>query len=272
MINALSIDLEDWFCANNFDHIIKREDWSKYETKIVANTRRILKLLNKNKIEATFFVLGWIAERFPFLIEEIQQDGHEIATHGYFHQKITEITPMEFEQDLQLALSVTKKITDLNIIGFRAPSFTITKKTLWTIEILSRNGIKYDSSIFPIMFHPDYGIPNASLEVFSLGDNLIEFPLSCVEFLGIRIPCSGGGYFRLFPYPITKFLLKQCNREDRPAIFYLHPWEIDPHLPKLKLPLLKKFRHYNNLEKTYSRFNQLLKDFEFTSIKKVLSL
>lgn len=271
MKNAISIDLEDWFCANNLSNTIKKEEWDKQELRVVNNTDRLLNLLNKYNINATFFVLGWIAEHVPYLITKIEENGHEIATHGYSHSLITEITPEFFDSDIEKALAVTQKLVNQKIKGFRAPSFTITKKTMWAIEILSKHGIEYDSSVFPVGFHPDYGISDAPLSVYNISENLVEVPLSVIEFFGKRIPCSGGGYFRLFPYCFTKLLIKKCNKAGRPVIFYLHPWEIDPGQPRVKLPFFKKIRHYNNLNKTFNRLEKLFKDFEFVPIKEILN-
>lgn len=272
MKNAISIDLEDWFSVYNLSHVIKREDWDRCEIRVEKNTKRILDLLDRYKTKATFFVLGWIAEKTPELIVEIENQGHEIATHGYSHTLLTEMTAETFDEDLKKALSVTNKIVKQEILGFRAPSFSLTGKTMWAADILTKNGIKYDSSIFPINFHPDYGIPGAQLDIHQLDNSLIEVPLSCAEIFGTRIPCSGGGYFRIFPYPVTRFLLDRCNKQGRPVIFYLHPWELDPDQPRQKLPWLKGFRHYYNLGKTYSRLEKLLNDFEFTTIRDTINL
>ena len=272
MKNAMSVDLEDWFCVNSLRKVIRKDNWDKCELRVVESTQRILQLFRKHNAEATFFVLGWIAERVPDLIREVEQQGHEIATHGYSHSLLTEMTPESFEEDLQQALKLTRNCADRKILGFRAPSFTITEKTLWALDILVKNGIRYDSSIFPIGFHPDYGMRHAPLSIHELNGSIIEVPLSCVEVLGRRIPCAGGGYFRVFPYPLTKFLLKSCNSKGRPAIFYLHPWELDPEHPRVNLPWHRTFRHYWNLDKTARRLEKLLTDFEFTSIRKVLRL
>ena len=181
------------------------------------------------------------------------------------------MTPEAFEADLRRALDVTQPHVKRPILGFRAPSFTITPKTLWAVDILIRNGVKYDSSIFPISHHPDYGIADARLTIHKRGE-LIEVPMSVAEILGQRLPCSGGGYFRLTPYPATKFLMKMCNRQGRPVIFYLHPWELDADQPRVKMTLAKTFRHYINLNKTADRLERLLHDFQFSPIREVLGL
>jgi polysaccharide deacetylase family protein (PEP-CTERM system associated) len=272
MKNAMSIDLEDWFCVNNLKGAIQREDWDKCEMRVVSSTRRILDLLDKHNTQATFFTLGWIAERVPELVSDIERAGHEIATHGYSHTLLTDMTRDSFEADLKRALEVTRGCVSQTVIGYRAPSFTITSKTLWALDVLSRNGIRYDSSVFPIGYHPDYGMPGVSLSVYHHDSSLVEFPMSCAEVLGRRIPCSGGGYFRLLPYAITRRLLRRCNAQGRPVIFYLHPWEVDPGQPRVKLPPLKRFRHYCNLDKTMGRLERLLVDFEFTSVRRVIGI
>jgi len=271
MINALTFDLEDWFCVHYLEHTIK-EEWDKCEQRAARNTKTILDLLDKHNVKATFFVLGWIAERIPDLIREIDICGHEVATHGYSHTLLTRMTPESFEEDLTKAIKVTEVCMNQSILGFRAPAFSITNSNFWTLDVLIKKGIKYDSSIFPIDFHPDYGVPNGLLSIYQIRDSLIEVPLSCVEVLGKRLPCSGGAYFRMFPYPLSKLLLRKCNSQDRPFIFYLHPWEIDPELPRLSLSWFTRFRYYHNLDKTLKKLDSLLKDFQFTSIKSILGL
>ncbi len=272
MNNAISVDLEDWFCVHNLSHAIKKEDWDKCELRVVHNTRRLLQVFTERNTHATFFVLGWLAERVPELVREVEDHGHEIATHGYSHTLLTQMTPSDFEADLKMALQMTRHCTSQNIVGFRAPSFTVTPKTLWALPILAANGIRYDSSAFPISFHPDYGMPHGALSIHKIHDDVLEVPLSCAEVFGRRIPCGGGGYFRLLPYTLTKFLLRRCNRQGRPVIFYLHPWEIDPGQPRVKLPWKQRFRHYYNLDKTLGRLEKLLKDFQFTTIRTVVGL
>jgi len=271
MINALTVDVEEWFCGHILERGIRKEDWNKQELRVVRNTERLLKILSNHKTKATFFVLGWLAERVPELISEIEVEGHEIGTHGYSHVSITAMTSQDFEKDLVKALEVTRRCIKGKILGFRAPHFTVTKETIWALDILAKHGIKYDSSVFPLGLHPDYGIPDAPLSIHKLDNSLIEIPLSCVEVMGKRIPI-GGGYFRLYPYGLTKALLKRCNREGRPAVFYLHPWELDPAQPRVKLGPINTLRHYYNLDKTTERLERLLTDFRFTSIRKLLGL
>ena len=193
MLNGLSIDVEDWFCVYNLSAVIKREDWDKCESRVVKNTERILNVLREYNTKATFFILGWIAERYPEIIHKIDEAGHEIATHGYAHHLLTSLTPEVFEEDLVRSLTVLRKHTQQEIIGFRAPSFTMTKETYWTLEILEKHGIKYDSSVFPIGFHPDYGVKESPLTPYHISSKIIEFPLGCAEVFGLRLPCHWPG-------------------------------------------------------------------------------
>ncbi len=272
MKNAISIDVEDWFCANNISEIINIREWGQCESRIKQNTSKILSILEKRSVKATFFILGWIAERFPEIVVDINGEGHEIATHGYSHSLLTRITPHEFEDDLCKSIEIIGRHADQDIIGFRAPSFSITRATFWAFDILRKYKIRYDSSIFPVKFHPDYGVPDVPKGPYKVNDDLWEFPLSCFNIFGENVPCSGGGYFRLFPYLFTRYGIRRCNNDGRPVVFYLHPWEVDPDIPRISLSFIKKFRHYNNLNKTEKRLERLLDDFEFTTIKEVLKL
>jgi polysaccharide deacetylase family protein (PEP-CTERM system associated) len=275
MKNAISIDLEDWFCVHNLSGAIKKADWVNCELRVGESTDRLLRLFDKFQTRATFFVLGWIAERIPALIREVEDRGHEIAVHGYNHLLLTEISAHEFEEDLARALEAIDKCgVKTRPIGFRAPSFTVVGPTkTWALPILEKYQFKYDSSVFPIGFHPDYGIVDAPLSPYKISKGLYEFPMSCVEVFGRRFPFGGGGYFRLFPYAYTKYCINRVNRNGRPAVFYLHPWELDPGQPRVtNLSLSQRIRHYTNLDKTERRFAKLLDDFEFTTIREVLGL
>lgn len=271
MMNALSIDLEDWFCAFNFASMIPFERWGTCEFRLVRNTHRILAKLSHHDVHATFFVLGWVAERVPSLISEIENEGHEIAVHGYNHKPLTSMTPEEFEHDLCRTLEALEHChVQQKIVGYRAPCFTITNRTLWAIPILERYHFRYDSSVFPFGLHPDYGIQDAPLGRYSIGDRLLEFPLTCIELFGKRLPCAGGAYFRFFPYSYTRMCIARCNAQGRSAVFYLHPWEIDPNQPKVPMSRLRRMRHYYHLDKTETRFERLLTDFSFTTIREIL--
>ena len=275
MKNAISIDLEDWFCVNNLSGVIHREQWDTCELRVQDSTRRLIELFDRHNTKATFFVLGWVADRIPALIKELDDRGHEIGVHGYNHLLLTEISPEEFDEDLARGLEAINRCgVSSRPLGFRAPSFTMVKRTKdWALPILEKHRFKYDSSVFPIGFHPDYGMVEAPLSPYKISPGLHEFPMSCLEVLGKRFPFSGGGYFRLFPYAYTKYCMQKVNDQGRPAVFYLHPWELDPGQPKVKnLSLSQRFRHYRNIDQTEKRLEKLLKDFEFTTIREVLGL
>jgi polysaccharide deacetylase family protein (PEP-CTERM system associated) len=275
MKNAVSIDLEDWFCVHNLSESVRREDWGTCELRVAESTGRLLSLFERHQTRATFFVLGWIAERLPELVRELEDRGHEIAVHGYDHLLLTQISAAEFEKDLAKALEAIDNCGVKNRpLGFRAPSFTLVESTKhWALPILERMGFKYDSSVFPIGFHPDYGMLESPLVPYKITDGLYEFPMSCLEVFGRRLPFGGGGYFRLFPYAYTKYCMRRVNAQGRPVVFYLHPWELDPGQPRIRnLSFSKKIRHYRNLDKTEQRFEKLLGDFEFTTIREVLGL
>jgi polysaccharide deacetylase family protein (PEP-CTERM system associated) len=272
MKNVMSVDVEDWFCVHNLRRLIPYADWDSCESRVEPNTLRLLDLFGKHGVEATFFVLGWVAGRFPWLVKEIERRGHEIATHGYSHQLLTSMQPKEFRADLTRSLQVLARASSQEVQGFRAPSFSLTQKSLWAIDILKETGILYDSSVFPVGFHPDYGIAGAPLGPYRLAEGLTELPIGVARVLGRNVPCSGGGYFRLYPYGVTRWLIRSCNEEKRPVVFYLHPWEVDPDQPRVGgVSWSKRFRHYNNLEKTEMRLEKLLTDFSFTSARKLIA-
>lgn len=272
MKNVMSVDVEDWFCVYNLSRLIPYPDWDKHESRVERNTGRLLDMFRKHKVEATFFVLGWVADRFPDLVREIEQGGHEVASHGYSHRLLTFMRPDEFREDLQRSLEVLAKASTQEVRGFRAPSFSVTRNTPWAGEILKESGIQYDSSVFPVGFHPDYGIADADLKPFDLVEGVTELPLGVAEVFGRKIPCCGGGYFRLYPYPLSRWLIRRCNQQGRSVMFYLHPWEMDPDQPRVAgLPWSNRFRHYNNLDKTEERLERLLADFSFTSARNLIA-
>ena len=263
--NYLTVDVEEHFQVAAFENFINPKDWSKHHSRVVKNTQLILDILEKHKTKATFFIVGWTAERHPELVQEINNRGHDIGCHSYLHQKIYNLTPDEFLEDTRKAKEILEQITGKEIVGYRAPSYSITKKSLWALSILEELGFKYDSSIFPI-HHDNYGIPDAPRFAYTIpGHNLQEYPISTALFLGKKLPVSGGGYFRLFPYWLTKLALGRINKkENQPFVFYLHPWEVDPDQPRFdNASRLSKFRHYNNLTKTVLRFEHLLSHFRF---------
>lgn len=263
--NFLSIDVEDYFQVAAFDSIISLDEWDQYECRVVNNTRIILDMLAEKDVKATFFILGWIAERYPDLVLEIDQQGHEIGCHSYLHRKIYTLTREEFTKDTRQAKNILEEIIGKPVYGFRAPSYSITKHNLWALDILSSQGFRYDSSIFPV-YHDNYGIPDAPRFMYRLEQQgMIEYPLSTLQLPGLNVPVSGGGYFRFFPYWFTKMALRRINRkEDQPFVFYFHPWEIDPNQPRIRGAGTKStFRHYLNLDKTKRRLDRLLTDFRF---------
>jgi polysaccharide deacetylase family protein (PEP-CTERM system associated) len=272
MKNVMSVDVEDWFCVYNMSRLIPYSDWEGCESRVERSTLLLLDLFRRHRVEATFFVLGWVADRFPDLVKEIERGGHEVASHGYSHRLLTFMRPEEFRVDLQRSLEVLAKATSQDVRGFRAPSFSLTRETLWAVDILKACGIQYDSSVFPVGFHPEYGIADADLRPHQLAQGMTELPMGVAQVLGANIPCSGGGYFRLYPYAVTRWLMRKCNEQGRPVIFYVHPWEADPGQPRVSgMPWSARFRHYNNLEATEERLERLLGDFSFTSARKLIA-
>jgi len=221
MLNALTFDVEDYFQVESFTNIVSREDWGQYPIRVVDNTRRILNLLKEYRTTATFFILGWVADRYPGLVQEIAADGHEIATHGYWHQLIYRQTPEEFTADLERSLeAIQKALGSYSVVGYRAPVFSITNQSLWALDILQKYGIKYDSSIFPVAVHDRYGISNAERFANELDVGLWEFPPSTIQLGKRNLPVAGGGYFRLFPFPLTRWAIRRINAEEQPAVIY----------------------------------------------------
>jgi peptidoglycan-N-acetylglucosamine deacetylase len=269
MKNILTVDVEDWYCD------LSPDTWDKYEDRVEGATKKILKLLKETNNKATFFVLGYVAEKNPELIKTIQKEGHEIGSHGYWHRRITDQTSKIFEEDLLKSLRVLKKITKREIFGYRAPQFTILKETSYVIDILKKHGLKYDSSIFPAKT-PLYGVSSAPLDKYfissediskeNLDKSFVEFPISIYEIPLIkkRLPLIGGIYFRFFPYFLTKHAIKKINKKKKPVVFFTHPWEFDPHKPKI--PDLN-WNHYYGIKHSEKKLRKLLKDHKFISIK-----
>lgn len=262
---ALSFDIEDWFTVRNMRELINENDWDKQEYRVNVGVDFILETLSKKDIKATFFILGWVAERSPEMVRKISDLGHEIASHGYSHTPIDLMTPETFESDLVRSIQVLEGITGKKIEGFRAPSFSITKKTAWALDILKKHQIRYDSSVF-VTLHPDYGINDFPVDMTKLENGLTEVPMKKSQLLGTKIPVCGGGYFRMLPYSMVRDALRR-DTSTSPTVMYFHPWEFDPAQPKVGLTGLKKFRHYVGLQKNRKKFERLLEDFEFTTIK-----
>lgn len=265
--NYLTIDVEDYFQVSAFEDIIDPSNWGAMEQRVVRNTEIVLTLLADHQTKATFFIVGWIAERYPQLVKTIHNQGHSIGAHSYWHRKIYDLTPEQFRADTHKVKSILEDIVGEPVLGYRAPSYSITGKSLWALDILKELGFAYDSSIFPI-HHDAYGIPEAPRFAYRHANGLLEYPISTALLLGRKIPVSGGGYFRLFPYWFTRWALNEINqKESKPFVFYLHPWELDPEQPRIgQARLLSRFRHYNNLGLVSQRFEQLLNDFHFVPL------
>jgi polysaccharide deacetylase family protein (PEP-CTERM system associated) len=275
MKNALTFDVEEYFHAEAFARVLRPEEWPTLESRVTRATERLLDILDRDRVRATFFVLGWVAERHPSLVREIASLGHEIACHGYGHRMIQHLTRQEFELDVTRAKRALEDATGRAVLGYRAPTFSIMRETLWSLDVLAEAGFRYDSSIFPVV-HDRYGIPDAPRFPHRLrapnGCEITEFPMSTVEILGRRLPVAGGGYFRLFPYGLTRRAITRINaRDGRPAMVYLHPWEIDPDQPRLPVGPLTRFRHLVNVGKTEARLTRLLSDFSFAPAAEVLA-
>ncbi len=271
--NAMTVDVEDYFQVSAFAKTIQPGDWDKHPLRVEKNTHQLLDLFDEYKIKASFFVLGWVAERSKRLVQEIAQRGHEVASHGYSHQLIYNQQPDVFRQETLRSRKLLEDISQMPVRGYRAASYSITERSRWALDILVEAGFDYDSSIFPVR-HDRYGIPGSPEEPYQLttpkGYTLLEFPLSTAHVFNYRLPVAGGGYFRLYPYWLTRAGLRQVNRRRQPFIFYLHPWEIDPHQPKIEASWFSRFRHYNNLEKCEYRLQRLMKDFDFATAWQVL--
>jgi polysaccharide deacetylase family protein (PEP-CTERM system associated) len=274
VVNAMSIDVEDYFHVSVFDGIVPRPEWARMEDRVVANTTRLLDLFDEFHVRSTFFVLGWVAERHPDLVRTIAERGHEVASHGYAHRLIYDQTPSAFRDDVRRAKQLLEDSGGRRVVGYRAPSYSITPRSLWALDVLMEEGYEYDSSIFPIR-HDRYGIPVSDRRPYSIeraGGTLIEVPVSATRVGPLNLPVAGGGYFRILPYWWTRWGIDRVNRlEHRPAVFYLHPWEIDPDQPRLPAGRLGRFRHYRNLAETESRLRRLLTDFRFDAMDAVVS-
>jgi len=265
ILNAFTVDVEDYFQVSGFDRHIRRDRWDSFEGRVVANTRRVLRLLERHDVLGTFFILGWVADRHPRLVREIHRRGHEIGSHSFWHRLIYEQTPEQFRADLRQSRDALEGAIGQRVTAYRAPSFSITARSLWALEILAEEGFEVDSSVFPI-YHDRYGIPHAEPRLHRLavgGGSLWEFPPSVARFAGVNVPV-GGGYFRLCPLWWTLLCLRRIRRLGQPAMLYVHPWEIDPEQPRLAAGTrLSRFRHYVNLAATERKLDTLLRKHRF---------
>lgn len=271
MINGLSFDVEDWFNVENLREACPAGSWDSFELRVEANTDRILGLLAKHGAKATFFVLGWIAEKRPGLVKSIADAGHEVASHGYSHQLITRMTKESFRDDVERSKRLLEDITGLKVAGYRAPNFSITDSTAWALDILRGAGFEYDSSIFPTSFHDRYGFKNIDgCGIFKFENGLAEIPLSVYRIAGFNFPVAGGAYFRLLPYAALRAAYRGMNRGGKPFVFYLHPWEMDEGQPRVDVKASYRLRHYGNIARTAHKMERLLGDFEFGPLKGML--
>lgn len=262
--NALTIDVEDYFQVSAFAPFIERSDWDMRECRVERNVDRILALLDKHETHATFFTLGWIAERYPTLVRRIVAGGHELASHGFGHERVSDLSEAEFFSDIHRAKVLLEDIGGVQVQGYRAPSFSIGSGNLWALDTLERAGYRYSSSIYPIQ-HDHYGMPDAPRFAHQVRDGLIEVPPTTLRMFNRNLPSSGGGYFRLFPYPLSRWMLRQVHRRDRvPAVFYFHPWEVDVEQPRVDgIDFKTRFRHYVNIGRMEQRLGYLLRDFRW---------
>ena len=273
VVNAMTVDVEDYFHVSVFDGVVPRSAWNTLESRVCRNTDRLLEMFAAHDVKGTFFVLGWVGERFPDLLRRIARAGHEIASHGYGHRLVYDQTPRSFREDVRRARGLLEDAAAAPVLGYRAPSYSIVPRSLWALDILIEEGYEYDASIFPIR-HDRYGIPVSARHPYLIereAGRLIEAPASTARLGGMNLPVGGGGYFRLLPYGWTRWGLQRLNRvEGRPAIFYLHPWEIDPGQPRLRAGLLGRLRHYRNLHRTERRLHTLLRDFSWGPLRELL--
>lgn len=271
--HALTIDIEDWFQVAALAPHIPRADWVRAECRVEANMDRILSILAGHGAKATFFTLGWMAQRYPAMVRRLVEQGHELASHGDAHLKIGEQSRDEFMQDIVRAKSVLEDISGCPVAGYRAPSFSIGADTLWAFDALQAAGYRYSSSVYPVR-HDHYGMPDAPRTPFVSRDGLVELPMSTVRWAGRNWPAAGGGWFRFLPYSVSRLLIRNAHRQlAQPAIFYLHPWEFDPQQPRVRGVRLKtRVRHYINLHRTQTRFERLLADFSWTRVDRAFDL
>jgi polysaccharide deacetylase family protein (PEP-CTERM system associated) len=273
--HALTVDVEDYFHVTAMERCVKREDWPMFASRVERNTRRVLDLLERTGTRATFFVLGWVAERYPQIVKDIQGAGHEIGSHSYWHRLVYSQTPAAFRDDLRRSRDVLESLTGEKITSYRAPTFSITSKSLWALEILAEEGFTLDASIFPIR-HDRYGIHDAPRHIHqrqTVAGRLWEFPPTVARLAGVRLPVGGGGYFRLLPDRWTRMLWRRCERESQtPLMFYFHPWEIDDDLPRVAgMGRVNSWRHHVNVHRTEQKLEKMLREFRFGAIGDVLT-
>ncbi|MFN8600893.1 MAG: XrtA system polysaccharide deacetylase [Candidatus Binatia bacterium] len=274
VLNAFSVDVEDWYQVSDFEAQVRFDEWDRYESRVVANTRRVLSLLDEFGVKGTFFILTWNAERHPELVEDIASRGHEVATHGYAHRLVYEQGRDLYRQDLERSQQILERLTGKRARGYRAPSFSVTAKSMWALDVMLECGIEYDSSIFPVQ-DSLYGVPGAlrfPFVIHSVGERqLVEFPMTTARVGKRNLPLGGGAYLRVLPYPYMRWGMRRVNKEGQSAVVYLHPWEIDPEHPRLHSRGKRGVSsHYINLRAMEDKLRRLLSDFRFAPVSEVL--
>jgi polysaccharide deacetylase family protein (PEP-CTERM system associated) len=268
--SIISVDVEDYFHVEAFAQVVDRNNWGAYASRVERNTERILDLFDERQIKGTFFVLGWVAERYPHLVRRIAERGHEPACHSYWHRLIYKLTPEDFREDTLRAKNCIEQAAGAPIYGYRAPSFSITGRSVWALDVLAQLGFRYDSSVFPVK-HDTYGVPDAPRRPFRIETPfgpIVEFPMATFRFgSGPNFPIAGGGYLRMLPFSYTRMGVRRAWSEGLPVVSYIHPWEIDPEQPRINASLKSRLRHYTNLGKTEVRLRKLLALGEFTSFR-----
>lgn len=271
VINGLSVDIEDWFQVGAFERTIARDEWDTLPRRVERNSDAVIELFRRSDAKATFFTLGWVAERYPQLIRRIVDAGHELASHGWDHVRVFTMTPDQFREDIRRTRSVLEDLSGQKVTGYRAPSFSIDQRTPWAHEILADEGYAYSSSVAPVV-HDHYGWPEAPRFAFRPIDGcpLIELPVTTARLRGRVIAAGGGGFFRLFPYAFSRWAIRQVNADERPAIFYFHPWEIDPGQPRVAdAPLKSRFRHYARLGAMEAKLERVIREFRWGRVDAV---
>ncbi|MEP7185986.1 MAG: XrtA system polysaccharide deacetylase [Rhodanobacter sp.] len=269
--NAMTVDVEDYFQVAAFENCIRREDWPRWPIRVEHNTQSVLELFGRHNVKATFFVLGWVAERFPALVRDINAAGHEVASHGFGHERLTNLSRAQFRDSITRTKHLLEDLAGTSVYGYRAPSYSIGPTTLWAHGELREAGYRYSSSIVPI-HHDLYGMPGAPRFAFVVKDSgLLEIPVTTARRYGRNLPCGGGGYFRLLPYALFKRGLRRVNEQERRAgVFYFHPWEVDPEQPRVPgVSLKNRVRHYLNLARTLPRLERIVQDFRFDRMDRV---
>jgi polysaccharide deacetylase family protein (PEP-CTERM system associated) len=273
--NAMTVDVEDYFQVSAFEPYVLKEQWDTLTHRVERNTNKILDLLDERSIKATFFTLGWVAERYPDLIKRIVSEGHELACHGYEHIRVTEQTPEQFRDDVAKAKKILEELSGKEIKGYRAASYSIGASNLWALNVLQEEGFKYSSSIYPVK-HDLYGMPNAPRFIYKpiKNQDFKEIPITTVRLGDKNFPCGGGGFFRFYPYALSKWAFNRVNnQENESGIFYFHPWEIDPEQPRQNgLSLKTRTRHYLNLHRMENRIKRLLTDFKWDTMENVFQI